>query len=140
MDLNYETSIKGIYAISDVNGISMVAHAALHQGEHVTHHIMGDNSANVDNIIPSCIFIFPEVACVGVTEDEAKATGLNYKISKFIFGANGKDVTLGEGEGFIKLIPTNNLTEDKNDNALIGAHIMGPHASDLIHECTLAYF
>jgi len=99
---------------------------------------MGDNFASVDNIIPSCIFIFLEVACVGVTEDEAKATGLNYKISKFMFGANGKALTLGEDEGFIKLISTNNLTEDKNDNVLIVDHIMSPHASDLIHECTLA--
>jgi len=59
-------------------------------------------------------------------------------MSKFMFGANGKALTLGEDEGFIKLISTNNLTEDKNDNVLIVDHIMSPHASDLIHECTLA--
>ena len=82
-------------------------------------------------MIPSCIFTFPEIATVGITEEEAKAKNISYKKNKFMFGANGKALALGEGEGFVKVI------SDEN-NKLIGIHIMGPHASDLILEGTLA--
>ena len=130
VDENYETSDKGIYAIGDVNGISLLAHAASHQGvEAVEHIILGKKCHK--SVIPSCIFTFPEIAVVGLTEEEAKAKGIEYKKNKFLFGANGKALALGEGEGFVKAI------SDKN-NKLIGIHIMGPHASDLILEATIA--
>lgn len=133
VDGNYETNIKGIYAIGDVNGKIMLAHAASHQGEVASENIMNVHS-NHKEIIPGCIFIFPEISSVGITEDEAKVKGLNYKTSKFMFGANGKALTLGESEGLVKVI-----TEEKNEkDIIIGVHIMGPHASDLIHEGTLA--
>lgn len=129
----FETNIKGVYAIGDVNGKMMLAHAASHQGEVAVEDIMGVHSKHND-VIPGCIFIFPEISTVGITEDEAKAKGLEYKSSKFMFGANGKALTLGESEGMVKVI-----SEVKNGkDIIVGVHIMGPHASDLIHEGVLA--
>lgn len=130
VDSNYETNVKGVYAIGDVNGKIMLAHAASHQGICTAEKIMGLKSDNVNQVVPSCIFVFPEVASVGITEDEAKKDGISYKVSKFMFGANGKALALGEGEGFVKVI--------SRDDLLVGVHIMGPHASDLIHEGALA--
>lgn len=131
VDENYETNIPGIYAIGDVNGKSMLAHAATHQGKKVVERIMEYSSSYSKEVIPSCIFVFPEIACVGITENEAKEKGIEYKTSKFLFGANGKALALGEGEGMIKVIAS-------LDNSIIGVHIMGPHASDLIHEGAMA--
>jgi dihydrolipoamide dehydrogenase len=129
---NLETSIEGIYAIGDVNGKIMLAHAASHQGVAVAEKIAGLESHGELHNVPGCIFIFPEIATVGITEDEAKAKGIEYKTSKFMFGANGKALALGEPEGMVKVIST------VEDNKIIGVHIMGPHASDLIHEGALA--
>ena len=131
VDENYETNIPGIYAIGDVNGMSMLAHAASHQGKKVVERIMGYTSINSRDVIPSCIFVFPEIACVGITENEAKEKGIEYKTSKFLFGANGKALALGEGEGMVKVVSS-------LDNTILGVHIMGPHASDLIQEGTMA--
>jgi dihydrolipoamide dehydrogenase len=130
VDSHYQTNIEGIYAIGDVNGKIMLAHAASHQGIYVAERIMGIEGSN-HGPVPDCIFVFPEIASVGLTEDEAKEKGLNYTVSKFMFGANGKALSLGEGEGFVKVIAN-------GQEEIIGVHIMGPHASDLIHEGTLA--
>lgn len=130
VDDYFQTNIKGIYAIGDVNGINMLAHAASHQGICAAEHIMGKPS-HMPSVVPGCVFIFPEVATTGITEDAAKAQGITYKTSKFMFGANGKALALGEGEGFVKVLAS-------EDDTIIGVHIMGPHASDLIHEATLA--
>lgn len=130
VDSYCETNVKGIYAVGDVNGKIMLAHVASHQGIIAAERIMGADSSALNYVVPSCIFVFPEIASAGLTEDEAKRQGLPYKISKFMFGANGKALALGEGEGFIKVIAV--------DDAIVGVHIMGPHASDLIHEGTLA--
>lgn len=130
VDSNYETNISGIYAIGDVIGQIMLAHTASHQGMTVAEKIMGLENHSTNSIVPNCIFIFPEVAGAGITEDEAKLKGIPYNVSKFMFGANGKALALGEGEGFVKVISSNNI--------VIGTHIMGPHASDLIHEGALA--
>lgn len=130
VDENFETNINGIYAIGDVNGINMLAHAASHQGIHAAEHIMGKDG-HMPSIVPGCVFVFPEIAAAGITEDEAKASGKTYKSSKFMFGANGKALALGEGEGFVKVLSS-------EDGTIIGTHIMGPHASDLIHEAALA--
>lgn len=129
IDENYETSLKGVYAIGDVNGISLLAHAASHQGVETVEHILLNKTCH-KAVIPSCIFTFPEIAVVGITEEEAKAKGINYKKNKFLFGANGKALALGEGEGLVKVI------SDEN-NVILGVHILGPHASDLILEGTI---
>ncbi|MCB2298367.1 dihydrolipoyl dehydrogenase [Clostridium tagluense] len=129
VDENYETSLKGVYAIGDVNGISLLAHAASHQGVVTAEGIILNKTCH-KSVIPYCIFTFPEIAVVGITEEEAKNSGLSYKKNKFLFGANGKALALGEGEGLVKVI------SDEN-NKILGVHILGPHASDLILEGTI---
>jgi dihydrolipoamide dehydrogenase len=131
VDNNFKTTAKNVYAIGDVNGKMMLAHVASHQGIKVIEEIAGISSYETTQPVPSCVFIFPEIATVGMTEDEAKNRGMEYKVSKFMFGANGKALALGETEGMVKVLCDNN-------NTIIGVHIMGPHASDLIHEGTLA--
>lgn len=126
-----QTNVPCIYAIGDVTGGTMLAHVASHQGVTAVEHIMGLECHQNSSVVPSCVFTFPEIASCGITEDEAKAKGIVYKTGKFMFGANGKALTLGEGEGLLKVI------SDEND-ILIGVHIVGPHASDLIHEGVLA--
>ncbi len=127
----FQTNVEHVYAIGDVNGIIMLAHAASHQGIAAVEAIMGIDHKGFHDAVPNCIFVFPEIATVGLSEDEANEQGIEIKKSKFMFGANGKALSIGEPEGFIKVI------SDMND-VVIGVHIMGPHASDLIAEGTLA--
>lgn len=131
VDKNFETSEKGIYAIGDVNGICQLAHAAKFQGKHALAHILG-KSDDVDfNTIPSVVFTSPEFASVGLSEEDCKNRGLSYKAHKSQFGANGKAVALGETEGLVKILTT-------PEGIILGAHILGAHASDLIHEIAMA--
>ena len=127
----FETNVEGIYAIGDVNGKCMLAHAASHQGITVAERIMGHDSDANHDLVPNCVFVFPELSTIGPSEDDLKAEGKEYKVSKFMFAANGKALSLGETEGLVKVIA------DKDDT-IIGVHILGPHASDLIHEGVLA--
>lgn len=136
VDKNYETNIKNIYAVGDVTGKVMLAHAASHQGIIAAEHIMGLDRVDKSEVVSNCIFTFPEIASVGITEEEAKQRGLSYKVSKFLFTANGKALTLGESEGMVKVIST--VSKRPGEEMLLGAHIMGPHASDLIQEAVLA--
>jgi len=130
VDENFETNVKGIYAIGDVNGKWLLAHAASAQGEYVAEKIAGKNPV-IGKFVPGCVFLFPEIASVGYTEEQLKEENKEYLTSKFMFGANGKALTMGEGEGLVKVI-------SDMDYKIIGVHIMGPHASDLIHEGLLA--
>ena len=138
VDCNYRTNIESIYAIGDANGESMLAHAAAHQGIKAVEHIITGRSVSSKAIVPSCIFTLPEVASVGITEAQAKEKGLDYKVGKFLFGANGKALTLGESEGMVKVIATVSSEEGESREEIIGVHIMGVHASDIIHEGALA--
>ncbi|CCQ93524.1 Dihydrolipoyl dehydrogenase [[Clostridium] ultunense Esp] len=133
VDKNFETTVEGIYAIGDVNDLGIqLAHVASAQGVYVMEKIMGlTPDINLD-IYPNCVFTLPEVAFVGLTEEELKEKGIDYKVSKFLFAANGKALSLGEGEGFIKVYAS------KDDNKVLGVTILGPHANDLIHEGALA--
>lgn len=140
-DENCRTNISNIYAIGDVNGKELLAHAASHQGMRTAEHIMEFNSSEAsckETSIPYCIFVFPEIAGVGITEEQAKQQNIKYKVSKFLFGANGKALTLGEPEGIVKVISTEIGEGSDKTEIIIGVHIMGPHASDLIHEGALA--
>lgn len=130
---DFQTTIEGIYAIGDVNskGIQL-AHVASAQGEYVVEKIMGHDPDIVLEHWPACVFTMNEVAQVGYTEDQLKEKGIEYKSSKFMFSANGKALSLGEGEGIVKILA------GKDDNKILGVHILGPHANDLIHEGALA--
>lgn len=126
------TSTNGVYAIGDVNGRHMLAHAASHQGIQVVEHIMGKvDAVHLDTPVPACVFTLPELASVGHTEATAAKEELPVRVSKFPFTANGKALSMNHTEGFVKLLTG-------SDNKLVGAQIMGPHASDLIHELALA--
>jgi len=133
VDENFETTVEGIYAIGDVNNLGLqLAHAASNQGIYVMERIMGlEPDINFD-IIPNCVFSFPEVAYVGLTEEALKEKGIEYNTSKFLFVANGKALSLGEEDGFVKVFST------KDNKKILGITIVGPHANDLIHEGALA--
>lgn len=124
---NFETRLKNVYAIGDVTGILMLAHKATYDGYKVVSHILGNDMAINFNQVPSVVFSFPEIATVGVTEQEL--LGKEYRTNKYLFKTNAKAACLNETDGFVKMIV------DHND-ILVGVHIIGAHASDLIHEVT----
>lgn len=132
VDDKFETSVKGIYAIGDVIGGQMLAHVASDEGKVAVENMYGINSSINYDSVPACVFTFPELSSVGLTEEEAKNRNIDYSIGKFMFGANGKAQTLGEPDGLIKIIA------DKATDRIIGVHILGAHASDIIHEGALA--
>lgn len=126
-----QTSVENIYAIGDVTGKSLLAHTAHHQGVAAVAHMNGhQHKLNYDHI-PSCVFILPEYSKVGLTEEEAEKRGIQYRVGKAHFLGNGKAMALGETDGYIKVICD-------QENTIIGVQILGPHASDLIHEGAVA--
>lgn len=133
VDEHMKTNVENIYAIGDVTqGSIQLAHAASAQGIYVMEMLMGhEPDINLD-VIPACTFTLPEVAQVGKTEEQLKEAGTEYVKSKFMFTGNGKAVSLGEAEGFVKILATPDLSK------ILGIHIVGPHANDLIHEGTVA--
>ncbi len=120
VDEHYMTSRNGIYAIGDVNGLCMLAHAATAQAMS-----LAGRKENTE-VIPAAVFTTPEAAMAGLTEEACKERGLDYKVSKAMFGANGKAMAAGEAEGFVKIIYR------PDDGHIYGCHILGPHGSDLI--------
>lgn len=128
---SFETSVPGIYAIGDVNRSVQLAHVASAQGEWVMEHLMGHRSEINLDVYPNCVFTMNEVSHVGWTEEELKEKGIEYVSSKFQFAANGKALSLGEGEGLFKVLA-------EPSGKILGVHILGPHANDLIMEATLA--
>lgn len=128
---SFETSVPGIYAIGDVNRSVQLAHVASAQGEWVMEHLMGHQSEINLDVYPNCVFTMNEVSHVGWTEEELKEKGIEYVSSKFQFAANGKALSLGEGEGLLKVLA-------EPSGKILGVHILGPHANDLIMEATLA--
>jgi len=132
VDEHMQTSLPGIYAVGDVTGKSMLAHSAAHQGLVAVANILGTATVMDYKAIPSCVFTQPEIAFVGLTEQQCKEQGLPVAISKFNFAGNGKAITMGETDGLVKLIA------EQTTQKILGCHIIGPHASDLIMEGTLA--
>jgi dihydrolipoamide dehydrogenase len=126
------TNVPGVYAIGDVTGGTMLAHLASRQGEVAVENIMGHPVAMDYRAVPNCVFTLPEIAGVGLTEEEAKEQGLDYQVARFPFAASGRALTIGETTGLVKLIC------EKESDKVLGMHIMGPQASDLIAEGTLA--
>jgi dihydrolipoamide dehydrogenase len=129
----YETNVKGIFAIGDVIGPPWLAHVASHEGIHCVEKIKGLNVQDIDyNSIPGCTFCQPQVASIGLTEEKAKEAGYELKIGKFPFMASGKAFAIGEREGFVKFIFDAKYCE------ILGVHIIGPEATELIAEAGLA--
>ena len=129
VDDHFETTVKGIYAIGDVNGKQMLAHAAEMQAIRAVNHIIGKKDGIRFDIMPAAIFTEPEVACVGYSEDQLKELGVEYVCKKAFWRANGKAQAMNETEGLLKLFT------DKDDH-IIGCHAYGAHAADLIQECS----
>ena len=126
------TNIDGVYAIGDVSGMPMLAHKASKEGEVIAEVIAGHKAAKDWVAIPAAIFTDPEIAIAGLSEAEAKAKGIEVRIGKFPFAALGRAMAVNETEGFFKVVA------DKKTNELLGIHIVGPSASDLISEGALA--
>jgi dihydrolipoamide dehydrogenase len=127
-----ETNVKGIYAIGDVIGKILLAHVASTEGIVAAENATGGNSTMDYSAVPSCIYTMPEIASVGLTADKAKAAGKNVKVGKFNFGSCSKAVILGEEDGFVSIVA------DHDTDKVLGAQIIGPHATDLISELALA--
>ena len=128
-----ETTAPGVYCIGDVAGPPMLAHKGSREGVVVAERIAGQHPHPIkyDNV-PSVTYCHPEVASIGLTEDQAKERKLEYQVGRFPFSANGRARTSGETEGFVKII------RDKKYGEILGAHIVGSHASEIIHELTVA--
>jgi dihydrolipoamide dehydrogenase len=130
VDENFKTTVNGIYAIGDVNGRQMLAHAAEMQAVHVVNHILGKSDAIRFDIMPAAIFTDPEAACVGPTEDQLKATGVVYECRKAFWRANGKAMAMDETEGMLKLFSA-------VDGRILGCHAFGAHAADIVQEVSV---
>ena len=127
------TNVPNIYAIGDVNGKSMLAHAASEQGKTVALNIANGKNMGCDfDLVPGCIYTHPEVASVGMTEEKAKASGIDVKVGRFNAAGNGKLMTMGANEGFVKLVT------DAKTGEVLGGQICCEHATDMIAEIALA--
>jgi dihydrolipoamide dehydrogenase len=129
-----ETSAKGIYAIGDVAGPPMLAHKGMREGVVFAEFLAGEKHVHAVNYgnIPNATYCHPEVASIGMTEAQVKEKKIDYKVGKFPFSANGRARTAGETEGFVKII------RDAKYGEILGAHIIGAHATELIHELAVA--
>ena len=127
-DKNFQTNLSNVYAIGDVIEGPMLAHKAEDEGIAVAENIAGQSGHVNYDIIPGVIYTSPEVASIGKTEEQLKETNIKYKIGKFSFMANSRAKAIDEAEGFVKI-----LADEKTDKVL-GAHIIGPHAGELIAE------
>lgn len=121
----FETTAKGIFAIGDVNGLSMLAHSATAQARRIA-----GCDVNLE-VIPSAVFTDPEAAMVGATEEQCKTSGIKYQALKALYRSNGKAVSMGEDRGMLKLI------YDPTELTIIGCHAVGPHAADLVQEAAV---
>ena len=130
VDDHFETTVKGIYAIGDVNGRQMLAHAAEMQAIRAVNHILGKTDNIRFDIMPAAIFTEPEAACVGPTEDQLKAQGVTYVCKKAFWRANGKALAMGETEGMLKLFCDANCV-------ILGCHAYGAHSADIVQEVSV---
>jgi dihydrolipoamide dehydrogenase len=132
VDRKMRTNVPGLYAIGDLVGNPMLAHKATHEGEVCAEVIAGKNVEYDAKTVPAVVFVDPEIATAGLTEPEAKAQGLNYKVGKVPFGAVSKAVVNAATDGFVKVLI------DADTKLVLGVTIVGNHASDLISEAALA--
>ena len=127
-----QTNLPNVYAVGDCTGGSMLAHAAFMQGEIAVEHAMGQDAVFDGAAIPSCVFSSPEMACAGITEEQAEKGSVPYICGRFPMSANGKALIMNGGEGMVKIIA------ESETGKIIGVHISGPNATELITEGALA--
>ena len=137
-----QTNVPHIYAAGDINGKMMLAHAATFQGIVALDHIMGVETGIDLSGMPAAVFTSPEAASVGMTEEDCKDAGIPIRVLKSFFRANGKAVTMGETDGFCKVIvaaePKEGAERPYEPGRILGCHLFGPHASDIVQEaCAL---
>ena len=132
VNTSFETNVPGIYAAGDVAGGPMLAHAAFSGGRIAAESALGKQSTMDLNTVPRCIYTFPEIACVGLTEEEAVSKGYQVRCGKFPFSANGLATVLGERGGLVKVV------SETKYGQILGVHILGPNATELISEAVLA--
>jgi dihydrolipoamide dehydrogenase len=131
VDENFETTVKGIYAIGDVNGKQMLAHAAEMQAIRAVNHILDKKDSIRFDIMPAAIFTTPEAACVGASEDQLKEQGVAFECRKAFYRANGKALAMNESEGLLKLF------SEPNAGRILGCHVFGAHSADLAQEASV---
>ena len=129
VDDNMQTNVSGIYAVGDVNGRCMLAHAAIMQGMRCVNHILGRADNIRLDLMPSAVFTNPEAAAVGLTESQCKDAGMEYAVRKTPYRANGRAVADEADGGLLKLITG-------NDGLIVGCHVCGSHAADIVQEVT----
>jgi dihydrolipoamide dehydrogenase len=132
VDQRQQTNVPGIYAVGDVVGQPMLAHKATHEGEIVAEVIAGKNTINDARVIPAVVFTEPEIASAGLSKAEAEAAGHKVRVGKFPFSILGRAMAIDETKGFVQVVI------DGDDERVLGVHIVGPEASDLISEAALA--
>jgi dihydrolipoamide dehydrogenase len=132
VDKKMRTNVPDVYAIGDCTGQIMLAHTASAMGETAAHNATGGRSVYRDDVCPSCVYVDPEFAGVGLTEEQAGEKGISFKVGKFPMLANGKALIDGCSEGLVKVIA------EKSTGKVIGVHILAPRATDLIAEAALA--
>ncbi len=129
VDEQLRTNVEGVYAIGDVAGHQLLAHKASHEGIVCVEHIAGEGHHTVDyDNVPNCTYCHPEVASVGLTEEQAREKGFDIEVGKFPWVGIGRAVAAGHTDGFVKII------RDKKYSEILGAHIVGPSATELIAE------
>lgn len=131
VDARMETNVPGIYAIGDVVGGMLLAHKASEEGVVAAENCMGRESRMSYKSVPAAVYTTPEVATVGLTEDELKKQGTDYRAGKFMFRVNGKAMGIGEREGYVKFLA------DAKYGEILGCHMIGPHVTDLIQEVVI---
>ncbi|MDT8341939.1 MAG: dihydrolipoyl dehydrogenase [Longimicrobiales bacterium] len=132
VDDRMRTNVEGVYAIGDVAGNQLLAHKASHEGIVCVEHIAGQGHHTVDyGNVPNCTYCHPEVASVGLTEEQAREAGHDIEVGKLPWVAIGRAVASGHADGFVKII------RDRKYSEILGAHIVGPHATELIAEFVL---
>lgn len=131
-DEKYETSVPGIYAIGDVTGGIQLAHAATAQGRSAVAHMAGEEMAIRTELVPSCVYTNPEIGCVGISADEAKAQGIEVITKKYLMTANGKSILSLQERGFIKVVA------DSSSHRILGAQMMCARATDMISQFAVA--
>ena len=133
---NYQLStlnsqLSTVYAIGDVNGKQLLAHAAEMQAIRAVNHILGKSDSICFDIMPAAIFTTPEAACVGASEDQLKELGVEYECRKAFYRANGKALAMNESEGLLKLF------SEPNAGKILGCHVFGAHSADLAQEASV---